>query len=386
MDSREPLYQQVYWDLRKKIEAGVYPEGFQVPTEAELEKLYNVSRITIKRALGQLAQEGCIERIPGRGSFVLPRERWSAQGRAENARPKPLLGFVAQGIGASYGMRLLIGVESAAAEAGLSLLLRLTGGDRDKEEAAIKEMVARGCLGLVLFPVNGEVYSPSLLQAYLSGLPVVLVDRYFPGLEIPSVSSDNRAGARLATDHLLDLGHREILLLSPRPYNTISIEDRVKGYVDAFTARGLAIDHNLILDDLTTYLPGKDQSVSYEKDVERIAQVLSQRPGVTAAFALEYGLAVAAHTAAAWAGRKVPDEFSIICFDHPPCTLPTQPFFTHLKQDEERLGRIAVETVLELAQGGTGQGAGNGPGRIQLPVELRLGFSTAKAPQHAGAG
>lgn len=378
MDSREPLYRQIYWDLRQKIESGEYPEGSQVPTEAELEKHYGVSRITVKRALGQLAREGCIERIPGRGSFVLGRHQWALQERTEDTgRQRPLIGLVTQGMGASYGTHLVIGVERAAAEAGFSLLLRLTGGDPRAEEEAIQEMVNQGCVGIVLYPVNGEIYSHTLLQTYLSGLSVVLVDRFFPGLDIPSVSSEHKGASRLGTDRLLDLGHRDILLLSPRPHNTVSVEERIQGYVDAFTERNLAIDHSLIVDDLTTYLPGQAQRDLYEKDVERIAQILQERPGVTAALALEYDLAVAARYAAERVGRNVPDDFSIICFDHPPWTLPKKPFFTHLRQDEEQMGRMAVRLVLESVRGEGDQVEADGPARIHLPVELIEGRSTA---------
>lgn len=384
MEKREPLYYQIYRDLRQRIESSEYTEGTQVPTESELEKEYGVSRITSKRALGQLAREGFIERIPGRGSFVRSRKRWAIDESAEpSSRQRQLIGFVTQGIGASHGTQLLVGVEGAAGEADLSLLLRFTGGDPHVEEEAIKEMVAHGCTGLVLFPVNGEIYSPSLLQAYLAGLPVVLVDRFFPGLDIPSITSDNKQAAYTGVSHLLELGHKQVLLLSPRPHNTVSIEERIDGYVEAFTERNLPIDHSLILDDLTTNLPGIPQRSSYENDAARIADLLHERPNVTAVMALEYELAVAARSAAESVGKAVPEDLSIVCFDHPPSSLTSRPLFTHLRQNEAQMGRVAVEILLDMVNGEGAKQPANGSRRIHLPVELVLGTTTAVAPAQA---
>ena len=153
-------------------------------------------------------------------------------------------------------MELLAGVERESRRQGLSLLLRLTGGSQESEIEAIEEMLAHDPAGLIVFPVNGERYNPALLKLYLSGLPVVLVDRYFRGLDIASVGSDNEAAAHEAVSHLIGLGHRSIALLSPPPEDTVTIEDRIKGYVAAFTHHNLPIDHALFLTDLTTALPG----------------------------------------------------------------------------------------------------------------------------------
>lgn len=65
-----PLYQQVFLVLREAIREGRYPIGSALPSEAELCRLYRVSRITLRRALGHLQQAGLIERRQGSGTFV----------------------------------------------------------------------------------------------------------------------------------------------------------------------------------------------------------------------------------------------------------------------------------------------------------------------------
>ncbi len=63
-------YQKVYFDLQKKIISGDLPEGAQIPTEGQLCEIYKVSRITVRRALDELAQIGFIHRVRGQGTFV----------------------------------------------------------------------------------------------------------------------------------------------------------------------------------------------------------------------------------------------------------------------------------------------------------------------------
>ncbi len=67
---RTPLYHQIYVLIRDKILSGSYANGELIPTEKELEKTFNVSRITVKRALDELAQEGLVSRQRGRGTLV----------------------------------------------------------------------------------------------------------------------------------------------------------------------------------------------------------------------------------------------------------------------------------------------------------------------------
>jgi GntR family transcriptional regulator len=75
-DSSSPLYHQLKQRITADIERGVYPVGSRIPPEHELEKLYDISRVTVRRALAELTTEGLLERKQGKGTFVsLPQGR-----------------------------------------------------------------------------------------------------------------------------------------------------------------------------------------------------------------------------------------------------------------------------------------------------------------------
>ena len=74
-DSATPLYQQVANDLHEAIVNDVYHVGARVPTETELSRLYDVSRITIRKAIEMLVEEGLLAKRQGKGTFVLESHR-----------------------------------------------------------------------------------------------------------------------------------------------------------------------------------------------------------------------------------------------------------------------------------------------------------------------
>lgn len=89
-EKQMPLYMVIYEELRAKIADKTYPVGSYFPSETELQDIYNVSRITVRRALGDLEHDGFIKRIKGKGTVVLPKKKYSdlyrLTGFTENAK------------------------------------------------------------------------------------------------------------------------------------------------------------------------------------------------------------------------------------------------------------------------------------------------------------
>ncbi len=117
-----PLYHQVKTDIRRRIERGEWRPGDNIPSEAELCGHYGASRITIRRAIGDLASEGLLLRISGRGTYV--REPTVTAG------PRGLTSFTQEmaGLGLQAGARLL-GIELQAAPAEVAARLAVPEGE-----------------------------------------------------------------------------------------------------------------------------------------------------------------------------------------------------------------------------------------------------------------
>ncbi|MDQ6419741.1 GntR family transcriptional regulator [Paenibacillus sp. LHD-117] len=379
----KPMYEQIFEALRDQIKAGKYAVGDRVPSEKELGDEFGVSRITSKKALELLAMDGYIVRQPGRGSFVAePGRAGALASNAAASLPKQrrtasrrLIGLVMTDFGDAYGTGLVYGMEQASREHDSYLVLRRSFGIPANEEESIKGLLELGVDGLIIFPAQGEYFNAEILKLVIDKFPFVLVDRHLKGLSAGSICSDNVAGAVKGTNHLFDLGHKHIAFLTPPPMDTTAIEDRIEGFVQAHAEMGIVVDRDIWIQDITSTLPTAYVEENKRKDIEKMKEHLSRHPHITALFATEYNMALLAAEAVKQMGLSVPDDISIICFDSP-YRNGLQPF-THLRQNQEEMGRLAFEHVLKLRDGETM------PNRVLLDAELIIGNSTAKAKVRA---
>jgi len=374
------LYEKILAHLLGELRQGRLRAGERLPSEQELARSFAVSRITSRKALDLLARAGVVERSRGRGTFVarqLPDlNRVSQELGLLSETPltavAPTLGLILPDFSEGYGLQLVYAVEETCAEDGAHLILKRTYGRREVEEAAIAALRQRAD-GLVVFPVHGEHYNPVLLQAVLDGFPLVLVDRYLPGIPAPAVCTDNRRAAGVLTRHLLELGHRHIAFLSPPVEHTSSLEERLDGFITALVEAGLTADPRYYLQDLLSTLPTQFDSAHIHQDQARLRRFLNDFPEVTAFFVAEYNLALELYQLLGALGRRVPEDCSIVCFDSPGDPLQ-KPLFTHVRQDQQAMGRKAVEQVLARLEGQTP------PLLTHVEFTLVVGRSSAQPP------
>jgi GntR family transcriptional regulator, arabinose operon transcriptional repressor len=369
-DSR-PIYGRIFETLREEILQRKYNVGDRVPSEKELADEYNVSRITSKKALEMLAEEGIIVRKQGIGSFVAEGGGIQSEGVSSGERTRQsLIGLVMTDFGNTFGTEMIYGMERASAENDCFLVLRRSFGVPENEEKAIQSFLDLGVDGIIVFPAQGEFYNAEILKLVIQQFPLVLVDRHLKGVAAASISTDNISAASTGADYLLDLGHKQICLLKPPPMDTTAIEDRIEGFVRAHAERGVMVDRSLWLDGITSTLPNTFHPASVEKDISMIMEHLRSNQQITALFAIEYNIALLSKAAAEQMGLQIPEDISIICFDSPPTTLGSGYRFTHLIQAEEEIGKLAVENVLKLKRG---EKVAN---KIKLAAKLIIGEST----------
>ena len=378
------LYQRIALSILGSVRNGALLPGAPVPSEARLAEQFEVSRITSRKALDVLAQSGVVERHRGRGTFVsaeLPdiERLMSDLDPLQDVRlaapiqthGRPAITLILPDFSENYGLRLVYSIEEACAAAEVNLILRRTYGRQEVEEEAVETALAQGVEGLIVFPVHGEHYNPAILKAVLGRHPLALVDRYLPGIPAPAICTNNVLAAEMLANRLLDLGHTSIAFLSPPVKNTTSIEQRLEGLLRALEARGLTLNRDHQLGDLFSTLPRKFETINIEEDQARLRAFLQNLPDVTAFFVSEFNLAAALVQVLELSGRRVPDDFSVVCFDSPgnPFGLPR---FTHVRQDETGMGSMAVRFVLDQMAGRSA------PMLTALDFEIVEGRSTAR--------
>ncbi|SDM58798.1 GntR family transcriptional regulator [Sediminibacillus halophilus] len=358
------LYEQVYESLKQEIVAAKYKPGDRVPSEKELSDAFHVSRITSKKALEKLMNEGYVYRQRGKGTFVSESPAGNGNGRQD----KPLFGLIVTTFDDSFGSGVITAIERASEERCL-FILKCSLGDPEREERILKELLDYGVDGLIVFPAQAEHYSSEILRMVVDKFPLVLIDRSFKGVAATSVSTANEEAAKTGIDYLFELGHEQIGVLAPANFEATTIEDRLDGIVEAFAEKQVVVSRDLWCSALKSTLP--TPLGSKEADIESIKTHLKEHPQITALFALEYNIAILAKTAIEQLGLSVPEDISILCFDSPPWN-ELEWNFTHLKQRETELGKLAVERLLNMYYEETGFE------KDRLPAELVIGSSTKK--------
>ncbi|PPA70449.1 GntR family transcriptional regulator [Jeotgalibacillus proteolyticus] len=348
-----PLYEQIYNSILEQIKEGFLKKGDRVLSEIELAEKFNVSRITSKKALDKLAQNNIIERIRGKGSFVAqdhPTVNQADISKPYNTSNSKLIALIVPGFSDSFGSKLVGMIEETCSQNNCNLIIRFTRGDVIEEENAIKSLVDYGVDGLIIHPVHGENYNVELLKLVLENFPLILIDRYLKGIPASSVSTDNQRASECLTNYLFDLGHAEIGFLSSSPDGTSTIEERVKGFNLAYSKRGLILNPSFHINHLISNLPQNHNRESLDKDYAAVKQFILDHPTVTGFNVCEYDLALILLKVIKDLGKNIPEDYSIVCFDSPE-NLLNRPVFTHIRQNEFDMAKIAVQHLLQLIQG-----------------------------------
>jgi LacI family transcriptional regulator len=172
------------------------------------------------------------------------------------------------------------------------------------------------------------------------GAPIVAIDPHTGQSGLPTIDSDNLRGGQLATEHLLELGHRRIAMLTGRP-DLQSAQLREQGYRQALAAAGVRAEEELIL--LGDYDP--------EISVQRARQLLTAPEPPTAVFAANDMSAIATIEAATGLGWRVPGDLSVVGFDNIPESALCSPPLTTVNQPIRQMGEQAIQLLLQLLRG-----------------------------------
>jgi len=253
---------------------------------------------------------------------------------------------------------IFVGVEEVATEAGYSVILANTGGSREREQTHLRQLQARRADGMILASVI--LRDPSVRWLRTHGIKHVVVDR-FSGKADPFVGGDDLAGAFMATNHLIELGHRRIAHLAG-PQNVSTAVLRKRGYLAALKGADIEPDPALIV----------EAGFLEEAGGRAMEQLLTLAPPPTAVFAGNDMSAIGAHGVAREHGLDIPSDVAIVGYDDVPLASRLEPPLTTIRVPVCEFGRISARMLHEQIKEVKAD-----PRQIVLPTELMVRGSTA---------
>ncbi len=269
------------------------------------------------------------------------------------------IGVVAHRLARTGETRTVEAVVEAARREGFTVsLVDVVTPSPDDVSDAVQRLENQAVDGLVV--IRAETATPETL-ALPEHLPVVVADSRFVGRHA-AVGADERGGARAAVDHLVGLGHRRVHHLAG-PDGSVPARLRSDGWRAACAAAGVAAPEP-IAGDWTAesgYVAGR---------------VLAADPEVSAVFCANDEMAVGVVRALFEAGRRVPDDVSVVGFDDIPLAGYLWPPLTTVVHDFERVGAALVELLVRQIRERTDLSAE----RVVVPAPLVVRASTAPPP------
>ncbi|MFE2374445.1 LacI family DNA-binding transcriptional regulator [Streptomyces sp. NPDC059398] len=286
--------------------------------------------------------------------------RPNAVARSLRTQQTRTLGLVISDVLNPYFTELARSVEDEARAHGYSVII----GNADEQPALqdhhIRTLTDRRIDGLLVSPTDGG--TPLMLDTVGAGVPMVFVDRWIPGVEVPVVRSDGRGAVRDLVAHLYALGHRRLAIIAG-PATTTTGSERV----DAF--RGALREHGLPLpDELIGH--GDFQAGSGRREAARLL-ALAEPPEVI--FAADNLMALGAMDAIRAHGLRIPRDVALAAFDDIPWFVHTDPPITAIAQPTGELGRAAVRALIDRLEG-------REPESAILPARLVVRRSCGEPP------
>jgi LacI family transcriptional regulator len=328
------------------------------PTIYDVARLAGVSTATVSRALNGTGQIAPATRAAIQAAVDQLGYHPNTVARSLVTKSTQTIAVLLPDITNPFYAALVGGVQQRALESGHTMLLCTTEGDPEREEQYLTLLRAKQVDGVL---VDGLVLPSERITRFVrDGLPIVCLDRDIDSTLVPLVQVDNRLGARLATAHLLDLGHIRIAHVAGAPELRIS-EERVEGYREAHAAVGIQPYPGLVA------VGGFTEEGGYEA-----ALSLLDGPELTAVFAANDLSAIGVLGALAERGLRVPDDVSVVGFDDLRLSRFTTPPLTTVHQPAREIAERATELLLRLAGGGE-----VGSARHLLEPELVVRASTA---------
>lgn len=262
-------------------------------------------------------------------------------------------------LGIPYFAELAALVITAAHAHDWNVLIEQTRGTREQERSTLAS------LGPHL--IDGAVISPEALHAddlavVDTGVPMVMVGEHDVDVALDRVAIDNVLAARTAVEHLLGLGRRRVAAIGDNPRRGTATL-RLRGYRDALTAAGLAIDPALV---------APAESYHRRDGAEAMRALLALPDPPDAVFCFNDLLAVGALRAAAEHGCRVPADLAVVGFDGSEEGAYSTPTLTTVAPDKAAIAARAVERIAARAAGADG-----GAQEIVTPFRLEVRESTA---------
>ena len=371
MMSTPAKYVVVKEQIKEWIRSGKVKPGEKIYSENELIKMFRVSRHTIRQAVGDLVHEGLLYREQGAGTFcAYPPEERTTSGPAVQESGK-YIGVITTYISDYIFPSIIRGIESHVTSKGYSLILACTYNNIGKEAQCLQSMLSRPIDGLIIEPTESSTYNPNIryyLELERRKIPYVMINQFYPQLDPPHIIVDDKKGGWMATEHLIQLGHRRLMGV----FKTDDLQGvyRMQGFIDACREADISVAPEMLI----TYRTEEESSDVLRRVREVLSQDANERP--TGVVCYNDQLAIRVLDIMRELELSVPDDISLVGYDDSYLAEATEIKLTTVEHPKMHMGLDAAKWVMRAID--RGKRDGEGPQSIVYEPKLVVRQSTAR--------
>jgi LacI family transcriptional regulator len=245
-----------------------------------------------------------------------------------------LVGVIVDRMQSPFAAATVEGIQDGLRNAGYSISIAYSNRDQAIATQAIHTFYSHQVDGIIILNSWLHTFNDPILS--MQDRPFVFINRLFGNSSRNCVGPGDRQGARLATQHLVDLGHRRIGYINGME-DWIEAQNRLAGYCDVLTECGLPVDEALI----------RHGNWSIESGYEAAQELLALEERPTAIFAANDIMALGAMYALQKAGLEVPGDVAIVGYDDRDFAAWIRPALTTVRMPSYEMGQAAARLLLE---------------------------------------
>lgn len=325
--------------LREAIVEGSLAPGDALPSERELMQAHQLSRTTVRRAIQLMVDEGVVVRRAGSGSYVADAP--AAVPRAPVGAGTPTMSLIIPTFSNPLYGEMIASIEREARLNGLRLMTSQSSYSTESESAQLIALAADPSVrGAIVVPSAVDSPSPGALQFVAAKKPLVYMGRWPRDLAADGASTDYVAAARMAVEHLIELGHRHIAYAEGAPHLPgFSLLD---GYQAALQAARLHAPASLVrIYDLESEAAGS----------KAVEELIASKQEFTAVFARNDVTAVGVMQALRKAGLRIPEDVAVASVNNSMLARSMTPLLTSVNIFPDALGSLAFRLLHERMEG-----------------------------------
>lgn len=337
MDNEKHKYEKLKNYIIETIKNEKLEYGAKIQTENELSVNFNVSRHTVRKAIGALVNEGWLYREQGKGTFVGNKE-------INKTKKTKVIGVITTFMNDYIFPSIIRGIESVLSEKGYSIVLACTYNQHEKERISLDSMKLQNVDGLIMEPTKSALPNPNIdiyNEIMSSGIPVLFINGFNRDVECNYVVEDDFLAGYLATKHLIDLGHKSICGLFK--IDDVQGHYRFSGFHKAHIEAGLTFqDSNVIW-----FSTDEIKSLTNDTKMQKLDKIISE---CTAVVCYNDQIAIEIMGAIKSKGLKIPDDISVVSFDDSQLALISEVKLTTVAHPKEKLGEEAAKSIVEMVE------------------------------------